>query len=151
MKKSIIGSLIGIAIVVAADTMIRVILSLALQSEVTLFGYAAYPDFLWGFLICFLTLFTSFAGGAFSITYTEQKKRMAVIFFGIWLIAVRYGQIHLVMAYELFLPVTALVLSLIGVGLAWKFFFKKRITKPMDNKPPAASQKKHHQPGINES
>lgn len=138
MKKSIIGSLIGLAIVIAADTLIRVIITLFTEAPMNLFRYDIYPGFIWGLLISLLTFVTSYAGAAFTITYADHKKKTALISFAILLIIVRYGQIHYVMNYELFLPILSLILSLIGVWLAWKFFFKK--------KPETVSHKKHHQP-----
>jgi hypothetical protein len=49
---------------------------------------------------------------------------------------------------ELFLPILSLILSLVGIWLAWKFFFKKKMKDqyPSDSKP----EKKHHQPGPNQ-
>lgn len=147
MKKSIIGSLIGIAIVVAADTLVRVGISLALEGEVSLFRYNIYPG-IWGFLISFITLLTSFVGAAFTITYADKQKQFGVICFAIWLILIRYGQIHIVMDSELFLPITSLILSLIGVGLAWKFFFKKK-QREMINEAEPVHEKKHHKTDTN--
>ncbi len=143
MKKSIIGSLIGIAIVVAADTLIRVGISLALEGEVSLFRYNIYPG-IWAFFISFITLLTSFMGAAFTITYADQKKQFGLICFSLWLILVRYGQIHIVMDYELFLPITSLILSLIGIGLAWKFFFKKEQGEMVDDADPVVEKKYHN-------
>lgn len=143
MKKSVIGSLIGIAIVVAADTIIRVGISLALEGEVSLFRYNIYPG-IWGFLISFLTLITTFIGAAFTITYADTNKQFGLVCFTLWLSMIRYGQIHIIMDYELFLPITSLILSLVGVGLAWKFFFKKKQGK-MVNEADQVPEKKHHQ------
>lgn len=154
MKKSIIGSLIGIAIVVAADTIIRVIISIALDSEVSLFLYNIYPGITWSFLICSLTLVTSFLGGAFTVTYSDVKKQMALILFGVWLMAVRYGQIHYVMQQELLLPIVALVFSLLALILVWRFFLSgktKHVTEHSPSTPVAdPHHKKHHSPNINE-
>jgi len=154
MKKSLIGSLIGVAIVVAADTIIRVIVSISLESEVSLFLYNIYPGFTWSLLICSLTLVTSFLGGAFTVTYTDIKKKPGLIMFGVWLMAVRYGQIHYAMEQELLLPIVALVFSLLSIVLVWRFFLKS--TKAFQTEQvepsadPGAADKKHHSPNINQ-
>lgn len=156
MKKSIIGSLIGVAIVVAADTIIRVIVSTSLNIPVDLFLYETY-GITWSLLLCALTLVTSFLGGIFSVTYADVKKRLALIMYGVLLMAVRYGQIHYAMELELLLPIVALVFSLLAVVLVWRFFLSKKKTTPMaePSGPVAdtethAQHKKHHSPNINE-
>ena len=153
MKKNLIGSLIGVAIVVAADTIIRVILSISLDSQVSLFLYNIYPGLTWSLLVCALTLVTSFMGGAFAVTYTNEKKKLGLIMFAIWLMAVRYGQIHYAMEEELLLPIIALVFSLLAVVLVWRFFLNRnkalkteRTESPAE---PDATNKKHHSPNIN--
>lgn len=157
MKKSLIGSLIGVAIVVAADTFIRVIISIALDIEISLFLYNIYPGITWSLLVCSLTLVTSFIGGAFTVSYTETKERLGLILYGIWLMAVRYGQIHYAMDVELLLPIVALVFSLLAVVLVWRFFLSKKKTTPIaEPSGPVADteahtqHKKHHSPNINE-
>jgi len=153
MKKNLIGSLIGVAIVVAADTIIRVILSISLDSQVSLFLYNIYPGLTWSLLVCALTLVTSFMGGAFAVTYTNEKKKLGLIMFAIWLMAVRYGQIHYAMEEELLLPIIALVFSLLAVVLVWRFFLtRNKALKTEQTESPAepdATNKKHHSPNIN--
>jgi hypothetical protein len=155
MKKNIIGSLIGVAIVVAADTIVRVIVSIFLESEVSLFLYNIYPGFTWSLLICSLTLVTSFLGGAFAVTYSDIKKRFALILFAVWLMAIRYGQIHYVMDRELLLPIVALIFSLLAVILVWRFFLTgKKIpaVAAEHTEPPSENgteHKKHHSPNVN--
>jgi|GEM_PF-561286 hypothetical protein len=156
MKKNIIGSLIGVAIVVAADTIVRVIVSIFLESEVSLFLYNIYPGFTWSLLICSLTLVTSFLGGAFAVTYSDIKKRFSLILFAIWLMAIRYGQVHYVMDRELLLPIVALVFSLLAVILVWRFFLTGKTTSAVEAEHSAPQSdigpqhKKHHSPNINE-
>lgn len=153
MKKSLIGSLIGVAIVVAADTIIRVIASISLDIEVSLFLYNIYPGFTWSLLICSLTLLTSFLGGAFAVTYADMKKKLALIMFGVWLMAVRYGQIHYAMEVELLLPIVALVFSLLSIVLVWRFFLGRKKASNVGPAEPSAdpigADKKHHSPNIN--
>ncbi|WP_340106431.1 hypothetical protein [Rhodohalobacter sp. 8-1] len=156
MKKGFIGSLIGVAIVVAADTIIRVIVSISLNIPVDLFLYENY-GFTWSLLICALTLVTSFLGGFFSVTYADIKKRPALIMYGVWLMALRYGQIHYAMDVELLLPIVALVFSLLAVVLVWRFFLSKKKTTPIAepsgpvaDTEPHSQHKKHHSPNANE-
>lgn len=156
MKKSIIGSLIGVSVVVAADTLIRVIISLSLESEVSLFLYNIYPGISWSLLICALTLVTSFLGGVFAVTYTATKKKFALIMFGVWLMAVRYGQIHFAMDRELLLPIVALVFSLLSIVLVWRFYISRKKTPDVEPSAPVEDHhepphKKHHSPNISDS
>lgn len=144
MKKNIIGSLIGIAVVIASDIIIRLLFSIILNMEIFLFRYSAYPQMYWGVLICLLTFATSFMGAAVSVRYPDSKKNRALVLFGFILMGVRYGQIHYVMEVELLLPIVALVLSLGATILAWKVFLKKR-KEAIPGSPPS---KKHHQPNT---
>lgn len=148
MKKSIIGALIGLAIVIAADTVIRVLVTFLPDTPINLFGYADYPGFFLGLFVSLLTFVTTYAGAAFTITYADKNKQFGLIFFTFLVIVVRYTQIHIVMHEELFLPILSLILSLIGIWLAWKFFLKKKVKA----EPPADKNmdKKHHQPSPNQ-
>jgi len=155
MKKNIIGSLIGVAIVVAADTIIRVIISISLDIDIEIFQYDKY-GITWSLFICSSTLVTSFLGGAFAVTYSDMKKRLGMTMFGIWLMAVRYGQIHYLMEQELLLPIVALVFSLLAVVLVWRFFLTGKTTSAVEAEHSAPQSdigpqhKKHHSPNINE-
>jgi len=145
MLKSIAGSLIGIAIVLAADTLIRIVISIAIGGPVMLFRYDIYPGILLGLSVSLLTLVSSFLGAAFTITYADTKKKVGAIAFFLWLVLLRYGQIHLVMEKELFIPILSLILSLIGGFLAWKFFLKKKpapstVSSESENSP----KSRHH-------
>lgn len=144
MKKNIIGSLIGIAVVIAADLFIRLIFSLTLDTEIFLFRYTAYPEMYWGVLVCLLTFVTSFLGGTISVRYSDTKKTGTLVLFGFLLMVVRYSQVHYIMEVELLLPIVALVLSLGATILAWKVFLKRR--KEMVGETPAS--KKHHHPNT---
>jgi len=148
MKKSLIGSLIGLAIVIAADTVIRVVITLLTGTPIEI-GYAAYPGFFLGLFICLLTFVTTFAGAAFTITYADRNKKFGLIFFTFLVIVIRYTQIHFVMHLELFLPILSLILSLIAIWLAWKFFFKEKIKG--DTHAGREADKKHHQPSPNQT
>lgn len=125
MKDIILGSLIGILIVFALDTFIRLFIAITLNMEVSLMSYAAYPG-LWKILLSFLTLITTFLGAYFSLTYIKRKHVVMITVFGGLLIALRYGQIHSSIGFEsLFFPIAALVFSLLGAGLAWKWLHRK--------------------------
>lgn len=147
MKSNIIGSLTGLTVVIAADLLIRVILSLTLKTELLLFQYKAYPQLYWGVLVCLLTFVTSFIGGAVAVRNSETKKTASLVLFGVLLMALRYGQIHYIMDVELLLPIVALVLSLGATILVWKFFLKNR-KETIEEEPPA---KTHHRPNTNDA
>lgn len=151
MKKSFIGSLIGIAIVVAADTIIRVIFSIALDFEISLFRYNIYPGILWELLICSLTLLTSFLGGVFTVTYADLRKQTGLIIFGVWLMGVRYGQIHYAMEQELLLPIVALILSLGALIIVWKTFLKNKKSVLEEPAESGSHDRRHHSANISES
>ncbi|REL37636.1 hypothetical protein DYD21_07580 [Rhodohalobacter sp. SW132] len=146
MKKSIIGSFIGLAIVVAADTLIRVIISLTTHHPLSLFHYEIYDGFIWAIVICASTFATSFAGGAFTVTYADKNKLVGLISFGILLTLIRYGQIHYVMETELLFPMVSLFLSLVALFLVWKFYLRKKGKPSHQQEPPETGGKKHHQP-----
>lgn len=139
MKDIFLGSLIGILIVFALDTFIRLFIAATLGMEVSVMGYAEYPG-LWKIFLSILTLMTTFFGAYFALTYTKRKHVMVIIIFGTLLVALRYGQIHAGIGHEsLFFPIAALVFSLLGTGLAWKWLHRKgKINKA--NKP------QYHQP-----
>lgn len=145
MKKSITGSLTGVAIVVAIDTLIRVGISLYLDIEITLFRYNIFPGVVWELAICFLTLFTSFIGGAVAVSNSGIHRKTGLILFGVWLMALRYGQVHLSMEQELLLPVVALVFSLLSVMLVWKWMVHKTPQQPIDDET-EHHDTKHHVP-----
>lgn len=145
MKKSLIGSLTGVAIVFALDTLIRVGVSLYLGTETILFRYNIYPGVIWELSLCFLTLFTSFIGGAVAVSNSGNHRKTGLILFGTWLMALRYGQVHLSMEQELLLPIVALIFSLLAVVLVWRWMVHKKL-KTTDFDPAAPADHKHHTP-----
>ncbi|MEX2457191.1 MAG: hypothetical protein WD381_07735 [Balneolaceae bacterium] len=125
MKDIFLGSLIGILIVFALDTCIRLLIAYTLGMDVSVMGYASYEG-LWKILLSFLTLITTFLGAYFALTYIKRKHVVMILVFGVLLIALRYGQIHSSIGMEsLFFPIAALVFSLLGAGLAWKWIHRK--------------------------
>jgi membrane protein implicated in regulation of membrane protease activity len=76
--------------------------------------------------------------------------------FGVWLMAVRYGQIHFAMDRELLLPIVALVFSLLSIVLVWRFYISRKKTPDVEPSAPVEdhhepSHKKHHSPNISDS
>jgi hypothetical protein len=134
MKKSILGSLVGIAIVVALDSFARVIISLYMQHDILMFAYSSYPGIIWPILLTMIAGFTSFFGGMFSLTYGRDHRATTGILFVIFLLLLRYGQLHLLIGQEsLFYPITALVLSLGGAFIAWQLLSKQNQSPVEEN------------------
>lgn len=128
MKKSLLAGLIGMAIIIAIDAVSRVFVSLYLGHEILMFAYSAYPgSVVWPVLLTLIAGFSTFFGALFCLSYNRDHQVTGVIFFLILLIILRYGQIHLLMEFEsLFYPVTALVLSLGGLFIAWQLARRKK-------------------------
>lgn len=140
MKNFLLSGFIGIAIVVALETLFRVLLSVLSGHDITIVHFDPYHGLHWKLLIAIFSLVSAFAGGLFAVSYHKQQKRMAFAGFAVLLLLVKYGQVHLLIGLEtLVFPITSLVFALIGLVLVWKF----RVQKPDDEKPDA---KRHHQP-----
>jgi hypothetical protein len=121
MKKAFIGSLIGIAIVMALDSFARVIISIYQGEDIMMFSYSQYPGMIWPVILTIISGFTAFFGGMFSLTYGRSKRMVNLSGFLVLLILLRYGQVYMLTGIEsLFYPIAALVLSLIGLMLAWQ-------------------------------
>lgn len=145
MKNALLGSLVGIAVVIALDSLIRILVAVYSGIPIPMLSYEEF-DFMWTLVITIFTGFTTFLGGMFSFNFGRTHKVMTVIYFSLLVILVRYGQIHLLYPQEsLFYPVTALVLSLAGVFLAWQLSNKGG--KP--EKEP--KEQYHHYPGSDEN
>jgi hypothetical protein len=137
MKNSILGSLVGIAIVIALDSLMRVIISTATNQDIYMFAYSSYGGILWPLTLTITTGLTTFLGGLFTLSYARDHKKSGALLFVVLIILLRYGQIHLLISREtLFYPITALILSIGGAFVAWQ------IAK--GNKPDIES--KHHFP-----
>jgi hypothetical protein len=138
MKKSILGSFVGIAIVVAFDSFARVIISLYMNTEILMIAYSSFPGLVWPLLLTFIAGFAAFFGAMFSLTYGRSHLIITGILYLILISTLRYGQLHLLIGQEtLFYPITALFLSIVGAGLAWYLVKKNK---------PKAEGKKHHDP-----
>lgn len=145
MKHSIIGSLVGIAIVFALDSFVRVIIATYSGLEILMFSYSSYPGIMWPVALTIFAGLTSFLGGMFSLTYGRSHKGFTATIYVILLILVRYGQIHLLLTTEsLFYPITALVLSLGGAFFAWQFSKDKPAAE-------SSSKNEYHQPAQQNS
>lgn len=121
MKHAISAGFIGIAITIALDSLARVAISIYLQFDILMIAYSSYPGIVWPFILTLVAGVTSFLGGAFSLTYERAKKKTSLTIFLVLLIILRYGQIHLLIDTEqLLYPILAMILSLLGLFLAWK-------------------------------
>lgn len=145
MKKSVLGSLIGISIILSIDSLSRVIISLYENREILMFSYSLYTGF-WPILLVGIAAFSTFFGAMFALTYGREKQVFSVILFTIFAGLFRYGQIVLLDDTEgLLFPVIALVLSLLSILLAWKLI---RPSKPKSetDELDSPTQKPHHHP-----
>ncbi len=140
MKNAFLASLVGLAVVIALDSFIRIIIAVSTGIPIPMISYEEF-DFIWSLVITIFAGITAFLGAMVSLKYGRNHKIMTVILFVLLMILIRYGQIHLLYPQEtLFYPVTALILSLAGIFLAWHLTSGK--DKP-DKKP---KEKLHHYP-----
>lgn len=127
MKKSLIGSLIGITIVLVIDLLSRVVIALYMKEDILMFSYSNYPGAIWPVLLTIVAGFSSLFGGMFALTYGRSKQVFTVILFTLFIILLRYGQIHILFDTETILyPLLTFILSLIAVFLAWKIIHKPK-------------------------
>lgn len=134
MKKSLIGSLIGVCIVVTIDLLSRVVIALYMKQDILMFSYSNYPGLLWPVLLTVIAGFSTLFGGMFALTYGRFKQVFTVILFTILIALLRYTQIHVLFETETILyPILSFILSLLAVFLAWKIIHKPK-EKPEDFK-----------------
>lgn len=145
MKKSLLGSFIGLSIILSIDSLSRVIISLYENQEILMFSYSLYTGF-WPILLVGIASFSTFFGAMFTLTYGREKQVFSLILFIIFVGLFRYGQIVILQDTEgLLFPVVALVLSLFSILLAWKLVRpSKSQEKPDELDSP--TQKHHHHP-----
>lgn len=142
MKKSILGGLIGVSIVLSIDSISRVFVALPLDTSILMFSYSEYPGLLWPVILTAVAMGSAFLGGLFSFTYGKENKYVSLISYLLFLVMLRYGQIHLLYGTEsIAYPVAALILSLIAVLFAWKLVFPKKKQEEF-----AEEEKKNHHP-----
>lgn len=145
MKKSLLGSLIGISIILSIDSLSRVIISLYENQEILMFSYSLYTGF-WPILLVGIAAFSTFFGAMFALTYGREKQVFSLVLFTIFAGLFRYGQIHLLDDTEgLLFPIVALVVSLFSILLAWRLVRPsnpKKETHELDS----PTQKHHHHP-----
>lgn len=145
MKKSLLGSLIGISIILSIDSLSRVIISLYENQEILMFSYSLYTGF-WPILLVAIAAFSTFFGAMFTFTYGREKPVFSLILFTIFVGLFRYGQIVLLDDTEgLLFPVIALVVSLFSILIAWKLIRPSKPKKEVDELD-SPTQKHHHQP-----
>jgi len=127
MKKALVGSLIGVAIVVALDSFARVIISIYMGLNYPMISYSEFPGIIWPMLLTFIGGFTVFFGAMFTLTYGRSHRLVALLSLLFFIILLRYGQIYLLTGIEsLFYPITTLVLSLGSIVLAWQLTGPKK-------------------------
>ncbi len=149
MKKSFIGSFVGIAIVVALDSFARVIISIYMGEDIMMFSYTQYPGLLWPVLLTLIGGFTAFFGSMFSLTYGRSHRVVTLTSYLILVILLRYGQIYLLTGKEsLFYPITALVLSLGGLLIAWQLTGKTKAQSAFGNDDEFEQSHGHHETKI---
>lgn len=153
MKKSILGGLIGISIILSIDSLSRVIISLYNTQDILMFSYTEYTGF-WPVLLVALSAFSSLFGAMFALTYGRSKQILTLVIFIIFAGLYRYGQIHLLKDTEgLLFPVIALVLTLVSILIAWRLVRPRKSEKEElsegENEEIVSpdSQKKHHPTG----
>lgn len=147
MKKSLLGSLIGISIIFSIDSISRVIISLYENEDILMFSYNLYSGF-WPILLVAISAFGTFFGAMFALTYGREKQVFSLILFIILAGAFRYAQITILNDTEgLLYPVVALVLSLLSIFLAWKVVRPSKSKKDSDHTgTPPTPPKHHHHP-----
>lgn len=153
MKKSFLGSLIGISIIFSIDSLSRVIISLYNNQEILMFSYSEYTSF-WPILLTGISAFSSFFGAMFALTYGRSKQVLTLVLFLLFAGLYRYGQILMLKDTEgLLLPVVALVFTLVSIFVAWRLIRPK---KPEAEKSAgenedlsSSTSQKHHHPAQN--
>jgi hypothetical protein len=147
MKKSILGSFIGISIVLSIESFARVVAALTFDVDIPMFSYTAFPGIVTPVILTLTAAVSSFLGTLFLLTYGKKKEITSLILFVLMLLFLRYGQIHLLYDTEsIVYPVIALILSLISVFIAWKILHPKKEEKENDFETkhhPVSDQREH--------
>jgi len=127
MKKSILGSFIGISIVLSIESFARVVAALTFDMDIPMFSYTVFPGIITPVILTVTAAVSSFLGALFLLTYGKKKEIVSLILFVLLLLLLRYGQIHLLYDTEsIVYPVIALILSLISVFIAWRIIHPKK-------------------------
>lgn len=148
MKRSLLGSFIGISIILSIDSISRVIISLYENEDILMFSYSLYSGF-WPILLVAIAAFSTFFGAMFALTYGRQKQIFTLVFFIILAGLYRYGQLLLLDDTEgLLYPVIALVLSIFSILLAWRLVRPSKSKKDSgdDDFTQPSTPKHHHYP-----
>lgn len=150
MKRSLLGSFIGISIILSIDSISRVIISLYENEDILMFSYSLYSGF-WPILLVAIAAFSTFFGAMFALTYGRQKQILSLVLFTILAGLFRFGQIALLDDTEgLLYPVVALIISLFSIFLAWKLIrpskSKEDQSDDSDEFKPSTTQRHHHYP-----
>lgn len=141
MKKTVSASFIGIAIVMALDSFARIVISLYMQHDILMIAYSSYPGAFWPLLLTIIAGGSAFAGGIFALSYGHEHKITVLSIFGLLVAALRYLQVHLLIDREpLLYPIIALILSLLGLLLAWQFIRKRAEKKATHHFPEESAE-----------
>lgn len=153
MKKAFVGSLIGVAIVIALDSFARVVISIYMGLNYPMISYSEFPGIIWPMLLTFIGGFSVFFGAMFTLTYGRSHRLVALLSLLIFIILLRYGQIYLLTGIEsLFYSITTLVLSLGSILLAWQLTNPKKKSVPEELKDESElddSHQDYHEPQEN--
>ena len=144
MKKSILGSFIGLSIVISIDAFARVIFALFFDVEIPMISYTAFPGIITPALLTAIAAVSALLGALFSLTYGKKNKIVSLFLYTLLLMLIRYGQIHLLYGTETIVyPILALVLSLIAIFFAWKILQPKKAEN-------SEEFSQHHQPAADQ-
>lgn len=147
MKKSLLGSFIGVSIILSIDSLSRVIISLYENQEILMFSYSLYTGF-WPILLLGIAAFSTFFGAMFALTYGREKKVFSLILFIVFVGLFRYGQIVILQDTEgLLFPVVALVVSLFSILIAWRLVRPSKPKKEADELDSPTQKHQHHPVG----
>lgn len=142
MKNSILGSLIGLSIVLSIDSVSRVLAALIFDQQILMFSYTGYPGMATPILLTLMAAISTFLGGLFAFTYGKSRQVVSLLLFLVLIIFLRYGQVHLLYTTEgIVYPIIGLILSILAIFLAWK------LVRPSKNQEKAETFK-HHSPAA---
>lgn len=142
MKKSILGSFVGLSIVISIETISRISLSLYMNYDFQAISYSEFPGILWPVLLVAIAGFSSFLGGVFALSYGKAHRASTLLLFMLLLTSLRYAQVHLLFETDPLYSISALIISLFILILAWKLTSPKQLNTRSEED----FTQTHHQP-----
>lgn len=133
MKKSILGGFIGLSIVISIETIARITLSLYMDYDFQAISYSEFPGILWPVLLVAIAGFSSLLGGIFALSYGKEHRASALLTFLFLLSSLRYAQVHLLFETDPFYSISALIVSLFVLILAWKLTTPKQLKEKLND------------------